>query len=117
MKKVLLVEDDLAFVTLIQLALKDLDFEFHIAREGQSALAHLQKESYDLVIADYRLPRVDGVEILQAAARRNPACKAVLITAADSEELGSRLGDLPLIGLIEKPFSPIEFRRMIISAV
>jgi len=47
-KKVLIVEDDPPFITLIQLALRDMNFDFDVAREGNTALDRLSKSEYDL---------------------------------------------------------------------
>ena len=113
--KVLIVEDDLAFVTLIQLALKDLAFEFHIARDGQKALELLKDTVFDLVITDYRLPNMDGLEIISAAVKYSPNCHIVLISASNADSL-PKLEDLPLLGFIEKPFSPIQFRELVAQA-
>lgn len=111
--KVLIVEDDLAFVTLIQLALRDLNFEFEVAKDGRSALEHLTNAPFDLVISDYRLPYIDGLEIIRKALRLSPNCKTVLISASSAESLPPELKDLPLLGFIEKPFSPIQFRDLV----
>ena len=115
-RQVLIVEDDLAFVALIQLALKDLDFEFHVARDGRQALELLPQRPYDLLIADYRLPHVDGVEIAKATVQRWPGCQIILISATRGGEISRHLKNLPIVGFIEKPFSPIQFRELVVKA-
>lgn len=115
-KKVLIVEDDAPFITLIQLALRDMDFEFDVAREGKSALNKLSQSQYDLVICDYRIPEIHGLEILKTANSHNPTCKTVLISAANEEMMDTNLEDLNLLAYMQKPFSPIEFRAMVKQA-
>jgi len=112
-KKVLIVEDDPPFITLIQLALRDMNFDFDVARGGNSALDRLSKSEYDLVICDYRLPEIHGLEVLKTAKKQNPSCQMVLISAAAVDMMNTRLEDLNLLGFMQKPFSPIEFRAMV----
>jgi len=112
-KKVLIVEDDPPFITLIQLALRDMNFDFDVAREGNSALDRLSKNEYDLVVCDYRIPEIHGLEVLKAAKNQNPGCQMVLISAAAVDMMNTRLEDLNLLGFMQKPFSPLEFRAMV----
>ena len=112
-RKVLIVEDDLPFITLIQLALRDMNFEFDVAREGSSALERLSKNEYDLVICDFRIPEIDGLEVLKTVKNQNPNCQTVLISAAGEDMMNTKLDDLHLLGFMQKPFSPIEFRAMV----
>lgn len=111
--KVLIVEDDDAFLPLIQLALRDFDFDIDVANSGQAALLKISETQYELVISDYRLPEVHGLDILKAAMARNEECKAVLISAADTDMMTSELENINLLGFLQKPLSPLELRRLI----
>lgn len=84
-RNVLIVEDDWPFVELMKLALRDFHFEFNIATDGLSALEMLNKKRYDLLICDYRLPRVDGRDIIRLARTHNPECHVILVSAAHSK--------------------------------
>ena len=112
-KKVLIVEDDPPFITLIQLALRDMNFDFDVAREGNTALDRLSNNEYDLIICDYRIPEIHGLEVLKTAKNQNPGCQMVLISAAGEDMMNTKLEDLNLLGFMQKPFSPIEFRAMV----
>lgn len=111
--KVLIVEDDDAFLPLIKLALRDFDFDIDVANGGNSALGKILENEYELVISDYRLPEVHGLDILKAAKQRNQNCKAVLITAANADMLNTELENINLLGFIQKPLSPMELRRLV----
>ncbi|MFQ5602183.1 MAG: response regulator [bacterium] len=112
-KKILLVEDDQAFVDLIKLALRDFRFEIQVVEDGQSALDLISKIQFDLIISDYRLPRAHGVEIARAAKKTSPKCQIVLISAADSELIASDTEHLDLLGFLQKPFSPGQLREVV----
>ncbi len=115
-KKVLLVEDDQAFVRLVQLALRDLNFDFEVAEDGQCALELLMNTQYDLVISDYRLPHIHGLKVIQAAKQSNPDSHIILISAATAEMIDSKLERFPLLGFVQKPFSPIALRNLVTTA-
>lgn len=114
--KLLIVEDDDAFVPLIKLALRDLNFEIDVAQNGHSALEQVSQTKYDLVISDYRLPEIHGLDILKAAKKHNNNCKIILISAANADMMDSNLEDLSLLGFIQKPLSPIELRNLVTQA-
>lgn len=114
--KVLVVEDDEAFIPLIKLALRELDLEVTVMKAGNSALEEISNSNYDLVITDYRLPEVHGMEILKAALKRNAECKTILISAADISMDSQTRRDLNLLGYLQKPMSPIDLRKLVMSA-
>jgi len=112
-RRVLIVEDDLAFISLIELSLRDMDFDFDISREGTDALKKITQNEYDLIISDFRLPEIHGVDILKLAKKQNASCQTILISAAAEDAIGSDLKNLGILGFMQKPFSPIEFRRLV----
>ena len=115
-KKVLIVEDDEAFVPLIKLALREMNVVIDVAKNGAQALFQVKNQNYDLIISDYRLPEIHGIEILKAAKQKNSNCKMVLISAADTDMMEPDIIDLNLLGFLQKPLSPIELRKLISTA-
>jgi DNA-binding NtrC family response regulator len=113
MKKVLIVEDDAVFVPIIEIALRDLNFEMHIAPDGYTALDHLAKTKYDLIISDYRLPEIHGLDILRAAHNFNPACHTMLISAATEQMQDVNLEGLNCLGFIRRPLTPMQIRELV----
>jgi len=113
MKKVLIVEDDEVFVPIIEIALRDLDFEMDIAQDGYTALDQLAKNKYDLIISDYRLPEIHGLDILRAAHNFNPGCHTMLISAATEEMQDANLDELNCLGFIRKPLTPMQIREVV----
>lgn len=108
--RVLVVEDDPPTAGAVVRALKRADYEVELAADGQLALAALGRERFDLVILDLRLPRVDGLDVLEALRGRDARMRAnrdvgVLIVSA-SAELTSRLRSFELGAddFVPKPF-------------
>jgi DNA-binding response OmpR family regulator len=100
MRKILVVEDDHLSRKTVSLFLSEEGYEVYQTRDGAEALNVLQATSFDLVLADIMMPRVDGVELLAQMRRVAPQTPVVLMTsyyAGDHEMIGAD-------GFIAKPF-------------
>jgi CheY-like chemotaxis protein len=60
------------------------------ATSGPKGLEVLARDELDLIISDFRMPGMDGIEFLQQCRRRKPAVARVMLTAFGSEELARR---------------------------
>ena len=72
------------------------------AEEGMEAL---KKHDFDILVTDYRLPGMDGLEFLRHIQDTQPHIMTVLITAYKSEDVVSEAMKLGIEGFIEKPFT------------
>jgi len=72
------------------------------AEEGMKAL---KKHAYDILVTDYRLPGMDGLEFLRRIQDMQPQVMKVLITAYKSEDIVSEAMRLGVQDFIEKPFT------------
>lgn len=103
--KILVVEDNPNDEHLILRALRDVPAEIHVARDGEEALQQLSGDnSYHLVLLDIRLPKVNGMQLLEQM-RLSPATKltpAVMLTSSDSNEEVSRAYKLGANGYVPK---------------
>ena len=82
--RVLLVEDDLMIGNVVQQALRDASYAVDWVRDGQSALTALETASYDLVLLDLGLPRIDGIAVLHAIRSGKNDVPVVVLTARDA---------------------------------
>jgi signal transduction histidine kinase len=109
--RVLLVEDDeLALTTTAQL-LEELGATVTKARSTEEALSRLGSESFDLLIADYRLPGSSGVELVRHARQRRPDIAAAVITGDPSIEELRRLVESDT-DVIQKPVRADRLARL-----
>ncbi len=111
--KVLLVDDDPATLELVKLALRDYRLDFDIAKEGLSALDLIRSKKYGLLICDYRLPNVHGLDLIKAAKQQNPICQILLMSASTASTIDSNLDAVSLLGFIQKPFLSVQLREMV----
>jgi two-component system NtrC family sensor kinase len=81
---VLLVEDEHALAAAVGEALTDAGLEVDHAGDGEDALARVRKKTYDVVICDLKMPRVDGMTLYRAIAAGTPAlARRVIFVTGD----------------------------------
>ena len=111
--KVLLVDDEEEFITTL---VERLEFRGIAARgftSGREALACLREERFDVVVADLKMPGIDGFEIKRTVEREFPATKVLLVTGHGGRESGEEDGDLDVL---MKPFGIDALLRWIAGA-
>lgn len=84
--RILIVEDDTTFRGLLAAILEDAGHEVIQAVNGVDGLAKLQKESFDLVLSDLKMPKMGGLELFKASRFDQAAPPFVLITAFGTVE-------------------------------
>jgi CheY-like chemotaxis protein len=106
-KHVLIVDDARDIVFLLTHSIKRLgpDFKVSTAVDGVEALALIQQRKYDLVITDYMMPGMTGLELAQEIRQRSPDTQVVLMSAYDTVGLRDKVEAMQLGGYLGKPFS------------
>ena len=103
--KIVLVDDDELIRDSLGLFLESEGCQlqaFATAEEGVEAFA---KQPYDLIIADYKLPGMDGLEFFKKIQGFSSHALKILITAYGSEEIFSEAKKVGVLEVIEKPFT------------
>jgi len=100
--RLLLVDDDTDVREIARVMLEELGAVVVEAESGSAALLHLQTGRFDLVLADYTMPHMTGVELSREVAKLRPGLPIVLMTGYST----SRVGDAgPYINVVlQKPF-------------
>jgi len=107
---ILVVEDEAALVTLLRYNLERASFEVGEALDGEEALTIIAERIPDLVLLDWMLPGISGIEICRQL-RRNPAtCNLPIIMLTARSEEADRVRGLKCGAddYVAKPFSPVE---------
>ena len=115
MRKILVVEDDRSIQALLHDFIKEAGYEVVLASDGVRALTLFSEQSFDLVLLDIMLPKIDGYGVCEVI-RQKSDVPIIMLTALDGEENQIRGLDLQADDYITKPFSmPVLIRK--ISAV
>lgn len=85
MKKVLVVDDEPAIVTLLEYNLKQANFEVQSATNGVDALSMAENGQFDIVLLDLMLPQMSGEQVLKQLRMDRNDTPVILLTAKDTE--------------------------------
>ncbi len=103
MKTVLIVEDEAIVRDSVRDWLMDAGYAVKVAREGYEALKMIEKQDFDVVLLDLRLPGKDGLQVLREARLRRPAIKGIIITAYPTVQTAVEAMKLGAIDFLTKP--------------
>ena len=105
MPSILIVEDEAKMRRLLELNLGEQGFTTHAAADAEAGLKLLGQEEIDLVVTDFRLPGMNGLEFLQAIKRMNASLPVVMMTAYGSVESAVEAMKMGASDYVLKPFS------------
>lgn len=112
--KIFLAEDDLNIVTIAKLALEQLgNHVVYMEHDGAAALERISKETFDLIILDEMMPKMNGRDVCDAYAKLKIEHAPVIFMSANNRDLDERDPRPPVIGFIGKPFDPITLNESI----
>lgn len=103
MKKILVVEDDIAINEMIVIALKKEEYDCVSAYSGTEALLRIQNEEYDLIILDLMLPGMSGERVLAEVKKKNDT-PVIVLSAKDTIDVKVSLLSLGASDYMTKPF-------------
>jgi DNA-binding response OmpR family regulator len=115
MKTILLADDEANLRTLVRTTLDDPEYCILEATDGTAALELARKERPDLLVLDWMMPGINGIEVAQAM-RQDPATThipIILLTAKGQEADKERGHSLGACAYIVKPFSPLELLQKV----
>jgi DNA-binding NtrC family response regulator len=105
---ILIVEDEAKMRRLLELQLGDEGFVAQTAPDAESGLQMLGKQSYDLIVTDFKLPGMSGLEFLQAVRRTNADVPVIIMTAYGTVESAVEAMKAGASDYVLKPFSLVE---------
>lgn len=114
--KVLIVEDDELMQRLVRRALTGFGFtQISLAEDGAAGLAAVEREAPDIMISDYHMPEMHGLQLVEAV-RANEALDQIVIimlSAADEPAVIEGARDLGADTFMVKPFERADLKRLI----
>jgi CheY-like chemotaxis protein len=104
---ILVVEDDIHIGRLIGLTMPSLGtpYKFTNVMSAVEALELWKKESFDLLLTDYNLPGMNGLQLIESLQKQGVTIPIVLVTAYDNPELERQAHKLGVAAYIPKPFA------------
>ena len=105
-KRILIVDDEAVVAFFLMEGLKGLgeEYDVHTSGSAESALEQMQRAHFDLAVVDYRLPGLDGLDLIRRLREISPETHTIMITAYSSPELEEEAQRLRAARYLEKPF-------------
>jgi len=115
MKRILIVDDAKVVVSLIRVYFANWPVEFMVAADGEEGLVRAKENKPDLVIADVRMPKMDGFELCAAViADEKLAGTPVVLLSANADDAAKKKGELVgATAFLKKPVSPEELKATV----
>jgi DNA-binding NtrC family response regulator len=103
--KTLLVDDDELIRDSLSMAFKNKGCFMRAAESAEEGLKAIKEEQFDIIISDFRLPGINGLDFLKRATVTHPNAVHILITAYRDDYLFSEAIRMGVAEFIQKPFS------------
>lgn len=117
MASVLVVDDEPGIREFLQIMLDREGYDVSCAADGKEAINFFKKKRYDVVVADIRMPKVNGFEVLTTIKEISPETNVIMITAYASFESAVESMKEGAYDYITKPFNVDEVKRTIKNAL
>lgn len=120
MHRILLVDDEVNILRALRRCLlsgRSADaepFTVEMVTSPREAIARICEIDFSLIVSDYRMPEMNGLEFLLRAAEENPSARRVLMSAyADREAVLTAIHDAGIVAFIAKPWDDARLRATI----
>ena len=110
--KILIADDSKAMRMIVIRTMRQAGLEGHKiieAENGREGLEIAQAQSPDLILSDWNMPEMTGIEFLRALRASGSTTPFCFVTSEGSEEMRTMAAESGALGLIAKPFTPEAF--------
>ena len=109
-KKILIVDDEEIVRVLLAEALKPYDYKIDVVEDGVEAIRYIGRSSYDLVITDYMMPKMDGLELTRQIRSKYPSTPILIVTGNGPVHELLKSG---ATACVKKPFNIFELQNTV----
>jgi two-component system alkaline phosphatase synthesis response regulator PhoP len=109
-KKALIVDDEIHIIQVVAIKLRNNGFEVVTANDGQEALEAALEHKPDVIVTDYQMPVMDGLELIENLRKQEQTAQipVIMLTARDFSIEPETIEQLKISACLSKPFSPRE---------
>jgi two-component system, OmpR family, alkaline phosphatase synthesis response regulator PhoP len=120
MKRLLLCDDEVHILRAAEFKLKKAGYQVSVAFDGQEGWEAIQHQMPDLVVTDYQMPRLDGLQLIARCREHEDTqhLPIILLTAKGMElDQQDLVGRFNLTAILSKPFSPRELQARVEAVI
>jgi two-component system, chemotaxis family, chemotaxis protein CheY len=118
--RILIVDDSKAMRMIVKRTLRQAGFESHAVEEaenGADALRQIRAAPPDLVLCDWNMPEMTGIDLLRELAKNGPRVRFGFVTSEGVPEMKAQAKEAGALFFISKPFTPDQFRETLAGVV
>lgn len=115
--RVLVAEDETDLLQGLRKSLSKGGYSVDIAEDGLQAVRRIEKEDYDIIVADLKMPKLDGMELLRKTRQLRPRAVFIIITGYGTVDSAVEAMKLGAFDYIAKPFSTKKLSEVMDNAV
>ncbi len=102
--RILIADDEDSYRSMISSELTNASYDVVSAADGEEAVAHLAKKNVDLALLDVRMPKRDGIQVLEYIKNNCPKTKAIILTGFADLDMAMSAKALGAVDFLNKPF-------------
>lgn len=115
---ILLVDDELGILRALQRLLRRHNYQVTIESDARSALETLKREKFEVVISDYRMPGINGIQFLSEVRNQYPGITRLMLSgAADRKAVLASINEAEIFRFLTKPWDEEEIVEAVAAAV
>jgi DNA-binding response OmpR family regulator len=114
---ILLMEDETSMAKGLQMVLEEEGYDVDLAMTGQGALDKFREKYFDLLLADLRLPDINGMEVIKQVKEKRPETEAIVITGYPSVASAVESVRIGVYDYLRKPFTEDELKIAVDGAL
>lgn len=107
-KSILVIDDEMIVRLSCQRVIVPAGYELQLATSGPEGIELLKARHYDLIITDFKMPHMDGIEVLANIKRMKPDARTIIFTGYLTEATLDKIREAGADLLLEKPFNPAD---------
>jgi DNA-binding NtrC family response regulator len=110
---ILVMEDEPSLAKGLVMVLKEEGYAVDLAMTGESALSKIGSDSFDLLVADLRLPDMDGMNVIRELKNRMPETMTIIITGYPTVQTAVDSAKIDVFEYLRKPFTEDQFKEAV----
>jgi len=115
--RILVMEDESSVARGLEIILTEEGYQVDVAATGQSALATLENDGIDLLVADLRLPDIDGMDVIRQVKQNKPDTEVIVMTGYGTTATAVEAMRLGVRDFLTKPFGEEQIKTAIGEAL
>lgn len=114
--EILFVDDDRTILSLVEEYLTAFDYRINVVDNGLKALELIKEKEFDVVFTDFKMPDIDGLELLTVIKEYRPATEVIMVTGHGTMESAIQAMKFGSYDYIQKPFK-LDVLRILIDKI